>query len=111
MPELKPQTTVEKWYLVDIIDDEETVHGSVVWGIVVEDKKRRFQPGHYVCSTLIIDRPEDGFFQTQNTLYRGIGEGSQVQLHFKYFQDLRAGYSPDDIHGMNNLPPGFTRVL
>ncbi|MCK2147558.1 hypothetical protein MYE70_00610 [Marinobacter alexandrii] len=97
------QTTAEKWYLVTIYDNDNNPLGKFFWGIVVEDKKRRFQPGHYVCSTMIQEELSDSLFQTANTLYEGIGKGVRTSLHYRHFESLRAGFSPDEIEGMTAM--------
>lgn len=104
------QTAAKHWYLVTIVDDDEKALGSVFWGIIVEDKKRRFQPGNYVCSSLVIEELGDSLFQTKNTTYEGIGEGSRVILHIKHFENLMRGFSPDEIETINAMP-GYKLVL
>lgn len=48
----------------------------------MDDRKHRFKPGDYVCSTLIVETLGDSLFRTQNTLYEGVGEGERCRWPF-----------------------------
>ncbi|AZT86077.1 hypothetical protein EHN06_21045 (plasmid) [Marinobacter sp. NP-4(2019)] len=100
-----PQTIAKNWYLVTVRDKNGEALADFFWGIVVEDRKNRFKPGDYVCSTLIVETLGDSLFRTQNTLYEGSGEGERVSLALRHFKWLRAGLSPPEIEALaaNNL--------
>lgn len=62
--------------------DEEykIVRGNILW-----DRKGRFEPGYWVCSTLVLDEHiDENIFYTKNTCYQVNGEG-----HFRKTKDLR----------------------
>ena len=100
---LESDTTAKNWYLVAICDDEKNELGKFFWGIVVDDRKRRFQPGHYVCSTLIEKELSESQFKTKNSVYEGVGKGASVSLNIRDFELLKSGFSPDEIEGIKAL--------
>jgi len=87
---------VENWFLVTLCGDDGQM-GKVLWGIVVEDRKLRFQPGHYVCTSKIIEEVGPALFRTRNTIYKCVGSGQKVSMRIEYLPTLRRGYSPPDI--------------
>ena len=101
------QTTAKHWYLVTVRDKSGEALADFFWGIVQEDRKHRFKPGDYVCSTLIVETLGESLFRTQNTIYEGIGEGQKASIALHHFKWLRAGYSPPEIEFMatRNLQP------
>jgi hypothetical protein len=44
---------------------------------VVTDSARRFSPGDWVRSTLLVDRKSNCLFETQNSVYILLGTGSR----------------------------------
>ena len=89
------QTIIRGCYLVNL-ETNEGVIAQVLWGIVVDDHKRRWVPGNYVCTSNIIENMNGGVYRTKNTTYLCEGEGQTVALDIEALPELRAGYSPDE---------------
>ncbi len=82
----KPYCSVRQWTLVDldISDDKKalvTEHGFqpilLYAHTVVTDSARRFSPGDWVRSTLLVERKSNCLFETQNSVYILLGTGSR----------------------------------
>lgn len=82
----KPYCSVRQWILVDldISDDKKalvTEHGFqpilLYAHTVVTDSARRFSPGDWVRSTLLVERKSNCLFETQNSVYILLGTGSR----------------------------------
>ena len=98
------QTIIRDWYLVNL-ETNECVIAQVLWGIVVDDQKRRWVPGDYVCTSKIIEHMNGGVCRTKNTTYLCEGEGQTVALDMEALPELRAGRSPDEWRLMKGLRP------
>lgn len=82
----KPYCSVRQWILVDldISDDkkalitEQGFQPILLYAhTVVTDSARRFSPGDWVRSTLLVDRKSNCLFETQNSVYILLGTGSR----------------------------------
>ena len=88
---------IECWFLVTLCNDDHEPTGEVLWGIVIDDQKRRFQPGHYVCTSSIIEHITPSLFRTMNTVYKCVGQGKFVTMNIQDLNCLRQGFSPEEI--------------
>ena len=82
----KPYCSVRQWILVDldISDDkkalvtEQGFQPILLYAhTVVTDSARRFLPGDWVRSTLLIELKSNYLFETQNSVYILLGAGSR----------------------------------
>lgn len=82
----KPYCSVRQWILVDldISDDkkalvtEQGFQPILLYAhTVVTDSARRFSPGDWVRSTLLVERKSNCLFETQNSVYILLGTGSR----------------------------------
>ena len=82
----KPYCSVRQWILVDldISDDkkalvtEQGFQPVLLYAhTVVTDSARRFSPGDWVRSTLLVERKSNCLFETQNSVYFPLGTGSR----------------------------------
>lgn len=82
----KQYCSVRQWILVDldISDDkkalvtEQGFQPTLLYAhTVVTDSARRFSPGDWVRSTLLVDLKSNCFFETQNSVYILFGPGSR----------------------------------
>lgn len=82
----KPCCSVRQWILVDldISDDkkalvtEQGFQPILLYAhTVVTDSARRFSPGDWVRSTLLVERKSNCLFETQNSVYILLGTGSR----------------------------------
>ena len=89
------QTIIRDWYRVNL-ETNEGVIAQILWGIVVDDHKRRWAPGDYVCTSKIVEHMNYGIYRTKNTTYLCEGEGQTVALDIEALPELRAGNSPDE---------------
>jgi hypothetical protein len=102
-------TIITNWFLVNFDNGCEIV-GRVLWGIVVEDKKSRWRPGDYVCTSKVIEKTDLDLYQTVNSQYQCIGEGREVTLPLEALLELRKGYSPEEYVAMEQLKrQGFSK--
>lgn len=70
--------SVKDWIIINIMSDQ--AECQVLYGIVVLDKKERFEKDFYVFTTPIITfNQETCLVTTQNTKYLLIGEGTAKQ--------------------------------
>jgi hypothetical protein len=88
---------IQGWFLVTLCNDNDEPTGEVLWGIVIDDQKRRFQPGHYVCTSSIIEHITPSLFRTMNTVYKCVGQGEFVTMGIRDLNGLRQGFSPEEI--------------
>ncbi|MBD3667741.1 MAG: hypothetical protein HUJ16_07270 [Kangiella sp.] len=66
--------SIKHWQVVTFIHDD--AKHKVVRGIIIDDCRRPFEPGYWVCSTPIIyENFDKNIVQTKNTLYGLVGEG------------------------------------
>jgi hypothetical protein len=94
---------VDQWFLVTLCDDDKESMGEILWGIVIDDQKRRFEPGHYVCTSAVIEQVTPSLFRTMNTTYKCEGEGERVTLGIENLSALRQGFNPTEIQIMAEL--------
>lgn len=82
----KPYCSVRQWVLVDLdISDnkkamvtEQGFQPVLLYAhVVVTDSARRFEPGDWVRSTLLVDLKSNCLFETQNSVYILLGAGSR----------------------------------
>ena len=82
----KPYCSVRQWILVDldISDDkkelvtEQGFQPVLLYAhTVVTDSARRFSPGDWLRSTLLVERKSNCLFETQNSVYILLGTGSR----------------------------------
>jgi hypothetical protein len=97
-----PDTTIKNWFLVSLDNDGEII-GELLWGIVVEDKKFRWRPGDYVCTSKIIEKIDADLYQTINSKYKCCGLGKEVTLPIEALLELRGGYSPEEFIAIRQL--------
>ncbi|SDI94934.1 DUF6957 family protein [Pseudomonas abietaniphila] len=88
----KPYCLVEQWtvFQADLSSDElETVHrrGHLPLFLyahsVVQDSRRRFQPGDWVRSSMCVSFGDGVMFETRNTVYMLMGSGSKRTASLK----------------------------
>lgn len=84
----KPYCTVRQWVLIDLEASDEMkatiakkgFHPILLYAHeVVFDSRGRFLPGDWVRSTLLLDLQENCLFETENTVYILLGDGSRKQ--------------------------------
>jgi len=92
---MNADTIVQNWYLVDFTQDGERLEKRVLWGIVVEDRKGRWVPGDWCCTSLVLEELANRLFRTRNSLYQADGVGTRMEAPVDTVELLRAGYSPD----------------
>ena len=102
-PDLKADTVIENWFLIDFTHNGQAMDKRVLWGIVVEDRKGRWAPGDYCCTSLVLNELEDQVFLTTNSIYRAKGPGKRVTEPVEAINALRAGHSPDELRILANL--------
>lgn len=93
---------IKNWFLVNL-DHEGNIVAQVLWGIVIEDRKGRWQSDNYVCTSNVIERLGDNIFRTRNSVYECRGDGEEVTLEAKAILELRDGFSPEEYLTMKNL--------
>ena len=93
---------IHHWFLVTLRNSEQEPMGKILWGIVIDDQKRRFESGHYVCSSPVIEEVSPELFRTMNTTYKCVGEGSHITMGVENLDSLRQGFSPYDIQFMTD---------
>ena len=98
-------TVVSDWQIVTVIDEKGQSVGDVLFCTCLEDTRNRFQPGHYICTSLITH------FNTYScliktvtgSLYQVLGDGKRSTIELRYFPLLRQGFSPEQINLFTNL--------
>lgn len=101
-------TLIEKWFLVEIYTDKSKEDNidlgiSLLWGIVVEDYRLKFQHGSFVCTSNIAQRLSDNEFLTRSgTAYETVGTGERVKIHANDLPKLMNGFSPIEILAAQN---------
>ena len=100
---LEADTVIEDWFLIDFTYENEPIDKRVLWGIVVQDRKGRWVPGDYCCTSLVLNDLGDQFFQTKNSIYRVEGSGKRVTVSAEAIYALRAGHSPEELEVMADL--------
>ncbi len=58
-------TIIKTWFLVNLVHENNIV-AQVLWGIVIEDRKERWQPDNYVCTSKVVERLGNNLFRTRN---------------------------------------------
>lgn len=95
-------TTIKNWFLVSF-DNDGTIAGHVLWGIVVEDRKLRWRENDFVCTSKIVEHVNEHSFKTRNSEYECVGAGKRVTLQLETLLELRRGFSPDEYSAMQEL--------
>ena len=87
----KIDCVIKDWELVTFKGNTMTV--KVVRGIILEDYNRPFEPGFWVCSTpVVFEDMEEGVVQTNNTVYKLVGEGEVHETdNFTIYTHMRGG--------------------
>ncbi|MFS0828101.1 DUF6957 family protein [Pseudomonas phoenicis] len=93
-----PICVVEEWVILDAILTEDELAKVAAAGCqpmflfahkVVHDEQRRFEPGHWVRSTIARTFTEGYLFETRNTVYLLLGPGhrksSSIEAIFSLF--------------------------
>ena len=75
----------------------------MLWGIVVEDRKGRWMPGDWCCTSLVLEESNNQLFETRNSLYQADGEGIRMEAPVETVELLRAGYSPDQWEALASI--------
>lgn len=96
------KTTIRGAFLVEFQKEGgEILPEKLVWGIIVQDETGRWQPGNYVCTSVIkqIEELADGItrFITRRSVYEALGEVTPYTLPLEDFPNLRMGYSPEEL--------------
>ena len=77
----KPFCLVRRWILIDVVANEGELSPAGVPPMVifahevVQDSRRRFDPGHWVRTTYAVSQPEHCMFETRSTVYLLLGDG------------------------------------
>ena len=77
----KPFCLVRRWILIDVVGSEGELSPAGVPPMVifahevVQDSRRRFDPGHWVRTTYAVSQPEHCMFETRSTVYLLLGDG------------------------------------
>ena len=102
---MRADTIIQNWFLVDFTSDEEgeRLDKRVLWGIVVDDRKGRWIPGDWCCTSLILKEHDDQLFETSNSFYQAQGHGTRMEAPTAAMQLLRSGYSPDQWPALKSL--------
>ena len=96
-------TIIENWYLVDFTHEGRSMDKRVLWGIVVEDRKGRWIPGDWCCTSLVVKEHDDQLFETANSFYKAEGAGTRIEAPAAAIQLLRSGFSPDQWPALASL--------
>lgn len=81
----KPFCLVRQWILIDIVANEGGLLPAEVPPMVmfahevVQDSRRRFDPGHWVRTTYAVSHPDLCMFETRSTIYLLLGDGCRKQ--------------------------------
>lgn len=105
--EIQADTIIKDWFLVDFTHAGELMNKQILWGIVVEDRKGRWVPGDYCCTSLVLTELDEQVFQTNNSIYCAKGEGQRVTAPAEAINLLRAGYSPEEWESLAELKKQF----
>ena len=106
---LDADTVIKTWFLIDFINESESVNKQVLWGIVVHDLKGRWIPGECCCMSLILREFEGQIFQTKNNVYLAQGEGQRLSAPAEAINLLRSGYSSDNWDTLFELKNQFPK--
>ncbi|WP_433885399.1 DUF6957 family protein [Pseudomonas vranovensis] len=77
----KPFCLVRRWILIDAVANAGELSPAEVPPMVifahevVQDSRRRFDPGHWVRTTYAVSQPELCMFETRSTVYLLLGAG------------------------------------
>lgn len=102
------QTTVKDFYIVKILEDAtDRPMGTVLYGVVIEDKTGRFTIGSHVCTSLIETiKPELKKVITKSGREYMLA-GSMGKTSTAYLSEiplLRDGHSPEFIKSTRKVP-------
>jgi len=103
------KTLLKNTYYVTVYDDQNSLWFNVVWGIVVEDERKKFPVDGYVTSSCVLDVDLDlGYFFTKSgTQYIATTGVTSTNMMWYDFPLLQAGYSPDEIKDIRELQKTF----
>ena len=76
---MNADTIIKNWYLVDLTQDGERLEKRVLWGTVAEDRKGRWIPGDWRCTSLVVKEHDNQLFETRNSSYQADGSGERVE--------------------------------
>ncbi|MFG0323988.1 DUF6957 family protein [Pseudomonas sp. zjy_15] len=77
----KPFCLVRQWVWIDVVTSEGELAPAEVPPMVifahevVQDSRRRFDPGHWVRTTYAVSHPGQCIFETRSTAYLLLGDG------------------------------------
>ncbi len=94
------KTIVKHWYIIKVLDPkDESLLGQLLWGIVVNDERNRFNYGDYVSSSVIkeINLELKLVVTNSNSEYVIQGEGNEFSVYFSEVKLLDKGFSPEQI--------------
>jgi len=63
--DLAADTVIENWFLIDLKHDGTLTNKRLLWGTVVQDLKRRWVPGNYCCTSLVLGELGDQLVQSK----------------------------------------------
>ena len=81
----KPFCLVRQWILIDVVGKEGELSPAEVPPMVifahevVQDSRRRFDPGHWVRTTYAVSHPDQCMFETRSTTYLLLGDGCRKE--------------------------------
>jgi len=91
-------TKLDSWFIVNFMNKKKDhIESSILWGIVHQDKKKRFKKGSYVSTSIITKIINDEIVLTLNSVYKiQKNKGITVELPNTYLthQLLKSGFSP-----------------
>jgi hypothetical protein len=89
------KTSVKNWSVITI--DDELSPFTVLWAIVENDERGRFEKGDYVCTSRILYAEGNHVRTHTGSTYELIGLGSEYKADFSQLLQLRSGFSPQEI--------------
>ena len=89
------KTSVTDWSVITIKDDLSPF--SILWGIVENDERGRYEKGDYVCTSRILYTENKHVRTHTGSSYVLLGLGSKYTANFNQLVQLRAGFSPQYI--------------
>ncbi|NVJ65358.1 MAG: hypothetical protein HWE16_02630 [Gammaproteobacteria bacterium] len=75
--------TVKNWEIISFIVKESNQVFRIVRGTIVWDRSRPFEPGYWVCSTVLANEClDENIVYSQNTCYELQGKGEFHETHY-----------------------------
>ncbi|TDX26023.1 hypothetical protein DFO67_1175 [Modicisalibacter xianhensis] len=94
--------TVRGWQLVSIVGIDEPM--LLLYGTVIQDQYGRFQPGHYVFTSLVISVSDSGLVYTRNSTYGLVGAGERVKATLTEAYRMKTmGRSIQEIRSLHHM--------